>query len=363
MSLKIRKFYLFLRLTLVLLLAILAGGNFIKGQTPAPPKLPKPKSNPKPEKSSKPESDFKFKFPQTSPRRPPAAFDFDFDTSEKAIVVDPKVNISLCVQGGNIRINGWDRSEVRVFINEGSPVGFKVLQKNRQTEKPVWIMVAAFDKKKGAGISEECISGDEIEIDAPRNAVVNIKSQESQTVIDSIGKVSIKNLVGDIMLNNIANGAEAVTYEGDVIVEKSSGAMSLQSIRGNIAVSNASPSEIGDVFKAKTNNGAIFLDSIEHRQLEINTNSGSIRYTGEILNNGQYAFGTQGGSIVMYIPADSSCKVSAVYGYGTFNSEISLKNIEKNPSSPAKSLTAIMGDGGAALNLTTFRGSINIKKQ
>ena len=35
--------------------------------------------------------------------------------------------------------------------------------------------------------------------------------------------------------------------------------MNLQSVTGNISVSGANPSEIGDVFKAKTNNGAISL--------------------------------------------------------------------------------------------------------
>ncbi len=362
MSLKIRKFYPTL-FSAFFFLAFLAGISSVFAQTPspAPPKTEskqKPPKPPKPEKSEPPAvPDFKYS------KKSPAVYDFNYGTSEKAIVVDPKVNISLCVLGGNIKVNGWDRSEVRVFVNEGSPVGFKVLQKNRQTEKPVWIMVIAYDEKKNAGVSEECISGDDIEIDAPRNATVNIKSQESKTFVDSIGKVSIKNVVGDIMLNNIAGGIEAVTYEGDVVVEKSSGAMSLQSITGNISVSGASPGEIGDIFKAKTNNGAISLQAIEHRQLEINTNSGSIKFTGELSTNGQYSFGSQNGSIQLFIPTDSSCKIYAVYGYGTFNSEIPLQKVEKNPSAQAKSLTALMGNGDAALNFTTYNGSINIKKQ
>lgn len=364
MSLKTGKLYPFLRLTLVLL-ALLAGANLVFGQVPTPKPAPEPPKplKPKPEKPKTPSDETNYKYESKPPKRPSAAvYDFEFDTTEKAIIVDPKINISLCVQGGNIKINGWERDEVRVFVNEGSPVGFKVLQKNRQTEKPVWIMVAAFDKKR-TGISEECISGDRIEIDAPRTAVLNIKSQESRSVIDSVGKVNIKNVVGDIMLSNISGGIEAVTYEGDVIVERSGGAMTLQSITGNIAVSGASPSEIGDIFKAKTNNGAIALQSIEHRQLEINSNSGSIKFTGEILSNGQYAFGTHNGSILLFIPPDSSSRVSAVYGYGSFNSEIPLEKIEKSPSTQTKSLTAVMGGGGAALNFTTFNGSINIKKQ
>ncbi|MGI9054218.1 MAG: DUF4097 family beta strand repeat-containing protein [Pyrinomonadaceae bacterium] len=362
MSLKTRKSYHFLCLMLAFL-ALLAGANSVFGQTP-PPETPKPKSNAKPEKpqtTEKTETPFGRNFKVS--KKSPAVFDFNYDTSEKAIIVDPKINISLCVQGGNIKVNGWDRNEVRVFINQGSPIGFKVLQKNRQTEKPVWVMIVGFDPKKNTVQTEECISGDDIEIDAPRNATVNIKSQESKTVIDSIGKVSIKNVVGDIMLNNIANGVKALTLEGDVIVEKSNGAMDLQSITGNISVSGVSPSEIGDVFKAKTNNGAISLQAIEHRQMEINTNSGSIKFTGELSTNGQYSFNTQNGSILLFIPPDSSCKINAVYGYGTFNSEIPLQKVEKNPSPQIKSLTAQIGNGDAALNFTTYNGSINIKKQ
>lgn len=364
MSLKIRKVY-----PLIFFLALSAGVISIFGQT-APPEPPpaRPKTG-KTEKAEKPKN-----FPDPAPNitiNPPkistnvsASINIsNFGNSEKAIVVDPKVNISLCVLGGNLKVNGWDRNEVRVFINAGNSVGFKTMQKNRQTENPVWIKVVSFDEKKNAVSNDECISAETIEIDAPRAAVLNIKSQESRTSIDSIGKVSIKNVVGDIMLNNIAGGIEAVTYEGDVVVEKSSGAISVQSIAGNIAVSNASPSEIGDIFKAKTNNGAISLQGIEHRQLEVNTNSGSIKYIGEILANGQYAFGTQNGSILLNIPTESSCKISATYGYGSFNSEIPLEKIEKNPSPQTKSMTAMMGTGEAVLNFTTFNGSINIKKQ
>lgn len=358
MSLKSRKFY-----SLTFFLALSAGAISIFGQT-APPEPPKVKPKVKIEKPEKPLNvDTKISTSVSGKTTVNVTTNSNFGTSEKAIVVDPKVNISLCIQSGNLKVNGWDRNEVRVFVSEGSPVGFKTLQKNRQTDKAVWIMIVGFDAAKNNASGEECISGDQIEIDAPRNAVLNIKSQESRMNVDSVGKVSIKNVVGDIALNNIAGGIDATTYEGDVIVEKSSGAISVQSVTGNIAVSGASPSEIGDIFKAKTNNGAISLQAIEHRQLEVNTNSGSIKYIGEILANGQYAFGTQNGSILLHLPTDSSCKISATYGYGSFNSEIQLQKIEKNSLTQTKSLSAMMGTGEAVLNFTTFNGSINIKKQ
>lgn len=359
MSLKSRKFY-----SLIFFLALSASAISIFGQT-APPEPPTVR--PKVEKPAKPEKalDLRTKISTSVSNKTTVniAANTKLGTSEKAILVDPKVNISLCIQGGNLKVNGWDRNEVRVFVNEGSSIGFKIRQKNRQTEKPVWINVVGFADEKDTASSEECISAESIEIDAPRNAVLDIRSQESRMSVDAVGKVSIKNVVGDIMLNNIPNGIEATTYEGNVIVERSGGAINLQSVTGNISVSGVSPSEIGDIFKAKTNNGAVALQAIEHRQLEVNTNSGSIKYVGEIQSNGQYTFGTQNGSILLTVPSESSCKISATYGYGSFNSEIPMQKIERNPATKTKSLTATMGTGEAVLNFTTFNGSINIRKQ
>ena len=284
--------------------------------------------------------------------------------AEKSVAVDAKVNISLCVTEGKVKVHGWERSEIRAYVSSGgSQVGFKVLQKSKQTEKPVWVMVLGFDPSKtNSTEADECLSGEEIELDVPRGATVNIKSRESETRIESVSKARIENVGGDIFLNDIANGIEASTYEGDVTISKSSGAMSLSSAAGNIVAFDASPSEIGDVFKAKTINGAITLQEIGHGQMDVGSNSGSIKFTGEFLGGGQYNFGTANGAILLMIPEKSSCKVTAFFGFGQFASEIPMQNLKKSPTSGAQNLTGQIGDGEATLNLKTYSGRILIRK-
>lgn len=285
------------------------------------------------------------------------------ETAEKSIAVDVKVNVSICVSQGKLKINGWERNEIRAFVGGGSAVGFKVQQVSKQNNQPVWVMVVGFDTAKKTAGGNECLTGADIEIDVPRNAVVNVKNSESETTIESVGKVRVENVGGGIFLNDIANGVDATTYEGDVTVAKSSGAITLSSTTGNIIAFDIAPSEIGDIFKARTNSGAITLQNIEHRQLEINSNSGSMKFTGEFQNGGQYKFGTQNGSISLAIPETSSCKILASYGYGAFNSELPLQNVLKSPASKTQSLTASMGAGEATLNLTTYSGAIRIRKK
>ena len=283
---------------------------------------------------------------------------------EKSLAADAKVNVSVCVSRGKLKINGWDRSEIRAYVGGGSRVGFKILQKSKQNDSPVWVSVVGFDTaKKQTPNGDECLTGDDIEIEVPRNAVVNVKNSESETSVESIAKAHIENVGGSIYLNDIAGGVDATTYEGDVTIARSGGAMFLSSTTGNIVAYDLAPSEIGDIFKAKTNSGAITLQNIAHRQLEVNSNSGSLKFTGEFLNGGQYKFGTQNGAIALVIPENSSCKIFASYGYGAFNSELPVNNLVKSPTSQTQSLTATMGAGEATLNLTTYSGAIKIRKK
>lgn len=285
----------------------------------------------------------------------------EHEDSEKSIAVDSKVNVNLpCVLEGNVKINGWDRNEVRVFVKDGSRIGLSVAQKNKQTGNPVWIVITRAQVPSSERSQSECIYGNEIEIDVPRAAAISVKGQETITSVSSVRKASVKNIGGDIALRDISGGADAITYEGDVTIEDSSGAFNLESATGNIVAFEIAPSEIGDIFKAKTNNGAITLQSLEHRQIEVNSISGSISFNGEFLSGGLYNFGTSNGFINLAIPADSSCKIAVSFGFGGFRSEFPVTKITENINPGGRNIVGTIGGGAATLNLTTASGAIRI---
>ena len=329
--------------------AILAGFPvlaFAQYRAPAPPE--------KPEKIERAEK-----------HDPPAApVIWGGDTSEKSIKVDSSINLSLCVTQGTLKVNGWNRNEVRVYVQDGSKFGFNVREKNSRTGDPIWIKVMGLAKGK-YGAPQECISGNEIEIDVPVNATIGIKGQDTTTHIDSVKKVEVVTNGGDITLRNIAAGIKATAYQGDVMVESSQGPIMLDTTTGNIVVFEAGPIEIGDGFKAKTNGGTISLQDLRHRQVEVGSISGSVLYSGDIRNGGSYNLNTNKGSIRMLIPADSACQLQATFGAGNFSSELNIKLLTENVSEgPIKSIVGKLGSGGdASVKLTTNNGSISIRKQ
>lgn len=283
--------------------------------------------------------------------------------SEKSMVVDPKVSVSLpCVTEGNVKINGWQRNEVRVFVKDGSKVGLKIRQKNRQTGAPNWVVITGLpDEKNRRRVPGECLWG-EIEIDVPSGAAVDLKGRETTTTIDSIRKASVENGGGDISMRNISDGVYASTYQGGVTVENSNGSIVLESSTGNIVAFVAGPSEIGDTFKAKTSSGMISLQNLEHRQIEVNSISGSVLFNGTFSSGGLYNFGTSNGSITLALAKDASCTISASYG-GDIKSELPLKNAKYGKDAAIRNLTATLGDGDGTLKLTTTSGLIHLKAQ
>ncbi len=299
-------------------------------------------------------------YPQTQPPER-----YDGQNAERSIKVDPSINLSLCVTQGKVKVNGWNRDEIRVFVAGGSNFGFKILQKSSKTDAPVWLMIVAAETKPKQSSPNECLWGGDIEIDAPVNATINIKGQEVTTQIDSVKKVNVRTIGGDISASNIANGVTASAGQGDITVEDSKGAMLLESTTGNIVVFEAGPSEIGDIFKARTHGGTVSMQALDYRQLEVNSISGSVVYVGQVLSGGTYGFGTTNGSIRLTLPQNSASGLSASYGFGSFNSEFPIKVTTENISEgPVKSIIGSLGGGGdAVLKLTTNNGNILIRKQ
>jgi hypothetical protein len=296
---------------------------------------------------------------------PPGVSIGDGTTSERLIAVDPKVSISIpCVTQGAVKVNGWSRNEVRVFISEGSKFGFRVLEKSPKDGQPVFISLVGLRQLPGGAVTTtDCISGDDIELDVPQNAAVSLKGRDTSISIDSIRKAGVSNVGGDINVNNVTQGVRASTYQGDVTVLNSAGVMVLESASGNIIASDISAAEVGDAFKAKTNSGAISLQKLGFRLAEVNSLSGTILFTGELASGGSFSFTTTNGSIRLALPANSSCRVTATYGFGSFNSELPVKALTEDVrSGPAKTINAVMGSGDATLRLTTNSGAILIKR-
>ncbi|QQS33415.1 MAG: hypothetical protein IPM50_02210 [Acidobacteriota bacterium] len=285
------------------------------------------------------------------------------DTFELAIPVERNVNISLCVKDGRAKVNGWNRGELRVFADKGQKFDLKVMQRNADTGLASWVMVVARPKISGAAVNE-CLEGDDIEVDVPTGASVNLKGSDISVQIDGIGKAHVRTLGGDIIARNISGGLTASAGQGDIVADRISGPMNLLNTTGNIIIVSSGPTGPGDDLKASTTSGSITMKDTIYRQLEATSISGAISFVGGIPENASYNINTNRGSIGLSLPSASGFRLAATYGFGTLNSEMPLNVLTENiESGPIRKIVGDIGPGGGAtVRLSTNSGRISLKK-
>lgn len=285
------------------------------------------------------------------------------DTFELAIPVERNVNISLCVKDGRAKVNSWSRGELRVFSDGGQKFDLKVMQKNSESGLASWVMVVARPKNAGPAVNE-CLEGDDVELDVPEGASVNLKGSDISVQIDGVGKAHIRTLGGDIIARNISGGLTASAGQGDIVADRISGPMNLLNTTGNIIIVSSGPNGPGDDLKARTTSGSITIKDTVFRQLDATSISGAISFLGGIPENASYNINTNRGSIGLSLPPASGFKLAATYGFGTLNSELPLKVLTENiESGPIRKIVGdIGGGGGATLRLSTNSGRISLKK-
>jgi hypothetical protein len=284
-------------------------------------------------------------------------------THEKAMAVASNVNVKLCVSEGTLKVNGWERDEVRVFVRNGRGVDMKVLERTAD-QKPNWVWIVNAPAAAGsASHRSQCLGGESVEIDLPVGASLSMEARTTGATIDTIKNVSVKVLEGSINIRNVSGGVKAETYQGDVILEGSGGTISLQTTTGNIVATDVVPGNIGDMMQAKTSSGAITLQQVRHRQIDANSITGSVSFDGTLLPGGIYNFKTSNGEVRMSLPKDTSCTIMASYGFGSFNSVLPVDIVEEQITPGGKRIVARIGSGESNVSVTTSSGSILIREQ
>src|SRR6267142_4827917 len=92
---------------------------------------------------------------------------------ERSMAADPKVTITLCVMSGEISVRGWDKEEVRARSADAEQIGFRRIDKIKDSSKPpARIDVMILDKTDPTGQRGDCQALANVELDVPKGATV-----------------------------------------------------------------------------------------------------------------------------------------------------------------------------------------------
>ena len=258
---------------------------------------------------------------------------------------DKAGSVNIGAAHGDIIVNGWTRSEIRIravsdddnvrLSGSSSRVTLEVAGNRRSSDSRFEVTVP-----HGARVYAQTQSGD-VNIRGTRGPV-EVHVQNGEIDIDEVTtRLDITSLSGDVTARNIG---------GDVTVNSTNGDVHLTDVRGGVDVSTVS--------------GDVELRGVVAKTVRAKTTSGDVRFEGSIDQTGRYELVSHSGDIGLRIPRDASAQLTVSTWSGGIESDfpITLRpgDTQRFGMTQSKRFVFEIGGGGARIAVEAFSGDITI---
>ncbi len=235
---------------------------------------------------------------------PPAPGEFALERRADA---EAKAVVSLCITSGDVVVRGWDRPEVRARVRDDGAL--RLLTPNVRPAPRVEVLVSE-DKEEELD-SGHCGTSDLVELMVPRGATVEVESRTGHVEVADVASARVKVLSGDVNVRRVSESVEVSCLSGDVSVEDSSGPVRVATVSGDVEARHVRRVAAGDDFDVRSTSGDVTIEDVAHGQVSGAAVSGQVLYTGALSRGGSYDFSTISGDVMMELPADASFTIHA----------------------------------------------------
>ena len=304
---------------------------------------------------------------------------------ERKVAAEPDVQLSLCLASGDVFVRGWDKNEVRASSDTAGRIVFRPAKSGKGLE----ILVSDDPEEKSGPIPPTCEVSSDVELDVPRGATVRIKVREGDVEVSNVGEAHVESLNGDVSIRGVGRVTDVSCMSGDISLSDAKGRVRLRSVSGYVEASNVAPLGVGDELIVQSTSGDLSLDRIGHSSVKGTAISGGIRMSGPLVNRGTYEFSSTSGDVTLELPSNASFRVNARVVFSgeiitDFPVTVSVAPTRPgvpDPPDPADApgkpkprratphepptqtvLAGVVGKGDAELKLTSFSGTVYLKK-
>lgn len=307
-------------------------------------------------------------------------------TIERTSSAEAQAVVSLCLTQGDVIVRGWEKAEVRARA-EGAG-NMRLLTPNVRPAPRVEVLVG--DEEDVEPDSGDCGSADQLELMVPRGSTVNVRTQNGHVDLSDVSDARVETLSGDVEVRRVTKAVLVSCLNGDVSLSDVSGPVRAITVSGSVEARNARSLSAGDGFEAKSTSGDVTIENVKHSEVIAAAISGSLLYTGALARGGAYDFKTISGDVTLELPADSSFTLHAkVVVSGDIDTDFPVRTTAFGPSIPNPPqpvqppqpphgrpgkikppkepeqvrLDGTVGSGDATVNMSSFSGSLHLRKQ
>ncbi len=288
-------------------------------------------------------------------------------SAERTQATDPAVIVTMCVASGNVTVRGWNRREVRAASANAADILLQHSTEKSASSPATRLEVTVIDSINGGRgrASNSCSAYSDVVLDVPRGASLELKTVSGDIRLEDVAEARVQTVSGTLRARRIGKGIEAISVSGNMYLEDSSGAARLRSVSGAIEARGLTASATGDDLDINSTSGSISLERIGQTRVEVSTVSGRINMAGALARGGRYRFKTLSGNIDLLLQHDASFQFNARVSRG---GDILFDNLPFNftsddSRSASRSVNGFFGAGDATLTLSSFSGTLRLRRQ
>jgi DUF4097 and DUF4098 domain-containing protein YvlB len=254
---------------------------------------------------------------------------------------------------GQVVVRAWERDAVQIQADHAGQLSLAV-------DRSGSTISVGPEMEKGYGIADAI----DFEIYVPRRFDLTVEGVALDVDIQGTeGEVEVGTVHGPIRVVGGRGSISLGSVNGEIHVEDAQGDLEVTGVAGGVTILNCS----GGV-SAESVGGGLTLEGITSSDVEVGTVGGSLRFDGAIQDGGNYSFGSHGGEIWLYLPANMNAQVEVVTLAGDIEVDYPGAPTEPTkgegiPGLNRKELEFETGTGTARIEVETFGGKVHILRQ
>ena len=271
---------------------------------------------------------------------------------DETMSLDADGTVEIEVTMRDVRVTGWDRSEVRV---RGS---MDPEREEFRFEREDWglrIELELDDEHEGYdGWSVDDLAP--LEISVPRNASVEVELVSGPlTVRDVDGPVQLETVSGNVRYEGGAESVRAESVSGTIDVR----APDSRETRGGSVSGSVVLRVAGGRVAGESVSGDLEIHAEGPvREVSAESVSGAVTFTGRPASSGDLSFESHSGDLVVRLSADFGGVLEAETFSGSIESAFGGEARRDSRYTPGRSFRHTVGSGGARISAESFSGTV-----
>lgn len=266
--------------------------------------------------------------------------------------------------GGEVVVEAWDRDEIRVQAAHA--------RRNRVEVR-----------RRGMTVYVDAAAIVDYRIWVPERLDVSVEGWQTSIVVQGTrGRVEAETFTGSVDIRGGRDRVTATAVNGNLNIQGAQGEVTAEGMSGTIRISESAGDIRAEVMSgtirisdargsvaAETVGGSVVLEGIAAAAVDAAAVGGSIRFQGELQDDGEYYFATHAGRILLELPAAAAAELE-VY---TLSGSVRMDHAGAVEDADARDRSRrlgrdrsrsryVIGDGGAVVEIESFSGSVVVRQ-